>query len=44
MENKKLPTVKVYGSSIAIILSKKASPGDGIHACGVKGDGGGIKF
>ncbi|PHM37556.1 hypothetical protein Xinn_00941 [Xenorhabdus innexi] len=30
------PLIKTYGSFIAITLRKKSSPGDGLHARGIR--------
>jgi hypothetical protein len=32
------PIVKKYGTFLSVILTKKSSPGDGIHGNGVKGE------
>jgi hypothetical protein len=39
MESDMIQPTKViaYGSFLAIILSKKSVPGDGIFGCGIKG-------
>ena len=37
MKKNNTPLLKVYGSTLAVILSKKSSPGDGVYGKGVKG-------